>query len=108
MNEPWPCGSTQNRPILPLAFLTYLLFTIYDTSDTRHDHLCARDSLCPNEYRAPSALLRPSRHALRSRSAWVGEPFRLSSTLAAYTTPGVHLLATSFQLAGNLLVSSLE
>jgi hypothetical protein len=24
-DEPWPCGSTQNRPILPLAFLTYYL-----------------------------------------------------------------------------------
>jgi hypothetical protein len=78
-DEPWPRGGSQNRPILPpslpsLPIIQQSMILIIHNL-IRSGHLCARDSLCPFEYRAPSALLRPSRHALRSRSAWVGEAF---------------------------------
>jgi hypothetical protein len=109
-DEPWPRGGSQNRPILPpslpsLPIIQQSMILIIHNL-IRSGHLCARDSLCPFEYRAPSALLRPSRHALRSRSAWVGEAFvHFSCMHNAWSASG---LARSFQPAGNLLVSSIE
>jgi hypothetical protein len=97
-------AESQNGPIIPFPF-SPISFTVHLIRRCGHlcsptDHTLPRSSnALPPLFSAPVATLSDL-----ARLRWAS----LASTLAAYTTPGVHLLATSFQLAGYILVSSLE